>query len=455
VGKTSLAKSIAQATGREYTRISLGGVRDESEIRGHRRTYIGSMPGKIIQSMKKCGTVNPLILLDEIDKMGRDFRGDPASALLEVLDPEQNQAFNDHYMEVDYDISNVLFLCTANSYDIPEPLLDRMEIIDLSGYTEDEKVAIANNHIINRQLANHGLLPEHISSLNDDILRFIIQRYTREAGVRGLERQIGKVFRKIARHLNINAEKKSQEVDVAPTIDEDLVRQYLGVPKYKYRTVEKQNPPGVVSGLAWNSVGGDTLSIEAAAVYGKAGFKTTGNLKDVMRESIQAAYTFVRSQAPEFGIHPNIFDRRELHVHVPEGATPKDGPSAGIAMCTAIVSLLTGIPARSDLAMTGEITLTGRVLAIGGLKEKLLAAMRSGIKTVLIPKDNEKDLAEIPDNVKADLEIITVEKASDVLKHALTKKLIAIDWVEPPLDGVNIFASDDNSDNDMARYGTT
>jgi len=422
VGKTSLGKSVAKATGREFIRISLGGVRDESEIRGHRRTYIGSMPGKIIQALKKAKTTNPLILLDEIDKMGQDFRGDPASAMLEVLDPEQNGTFVDHYLEVEYDLSNVMFLTTSNSYNMPGPLLDRMEIIPLSGYTEDEKREIAKQHLISKQVKNHGLKAKEFE-LTDAALTEIIRTYTREAGVRNLEREIAKVARKA---LTSIVKKETESVKVTP----DNLGDFLGVAKYRYGLAELEDQVGVVTGLAYTSVGGELLSIEALRLPGKGRMKTTGKLGDVMKESIEAASSYVRSVSPRLGIKPPRFDRWDIHVHVPEGATPKDGPSAGLAMVTSIVSVLTGIPVRKDIAMTGEVTLRGNALAIGGLKEKLLAALRGGIKTVLIPKENEKDLPEIPDNVKEGLEIIPVDHVSEVLKHALVRQPEAIEWDE-------------------------
>ncbi|GAA0286530.1 endopeptidase La [Rhodovulum strictum] len=422
VGKTSLGKSVARATGREFIRISLGGVRDESEIRGHRRTYIGSMPGKIIQAMKKAKSTNPLILLDEIDKMGQDFRGDPASAMLEVLDPEQNASFVDHYLEVEYDLSNVMFITTANSYNMPGPLLDRMEIISLAGYTEDEKREIATRHLVPKQMKNHGLKPREFE-LTEPALTEIIRRYTREAGVRNLEREIAKLARKSVTRL---IKKETDKVTIAPEQLED----YLGVKKFRYGLAEKEDQVGVVTGLAWTSVGGDLLSIEALKLPGKGRMKTTGKLGDVMKESIDAASSFVRSIAPEIGVRPPQFEKVDIHVHVPEGATPKDGPSAGIAMVTSIVSVLTGIPVRKDIAMTGEVTLRGNVLAIGGLKEKLLAALRGGIKTVLIPEENEKDLREIPENVKQGMTIIPVANVRDVLKHALVRSPVPIIWDE-------------------------
>ena len=422
VGKTSLGKSVARATGREFIRISLGGVRDESEIRGHRRTYIGSMPGKIIQSMKKAKTTNPLILLDEIDKMGHDFRGDPASAMLEVLDPEQNSTFTDHYLEVEYDLSNVMFLTTANSYNMPGPLLDRMEIIPLAGYTEDEKREIARQHLIDKQVKNHGLKKGEFE-LTDAALTDIIRYYTREAGVRNLERDIAKLARKAVTRI---IRKDTDKVVVTPEALED----FLGVRKFRFGLAEKEDQVGVVTGLAWTSVGGDLLSIEAVKLPGKGRMKTTGKLGDVMRESIDAASSFVRSISPDIGVKPPVFEKVDIHVHVPEGATPKDGPSAGVAMVTSIVSVLTGIPVKKDIAMTGEVTLRGNVLPIGGLKEKLLAALRGGIKTVLIPEENEKDLAEIPDNVKEGLTILPVGHVRDVLSHALVRTPEPIEWDE-------------------------
>ncbi|MEM6609597.1 MAG: endopeptidase La [Pseudomonadota bacterium] len=422
VGKTSLGKSVARATGREFIRISLGGVRDESEIRGHRRTYIGSMPGKIIQALKKAKTTNPLILLDEIDKMGQDFRGDPASAMLEVLDPEQNATFADHYLEVEYDLSNVMFITTANSYNMPGPLLDRMEIIPLAGYTEDEKAEIARQHLVPKQIKNHGLKSKEFS-LDDAALLDVIRYYTREAGVRNLEREIAKLARKAVTTI---VKKVTDTVDVTS----DKLEDFLGVRKFKYGLAEREDQIGVVTGLAWTSVGGDLLSIEALRLPGKGRMKTTGKLGDVMKESIDAASSFVRSVAPRLGVKPPRFEKVDIHVHVPEGATPKDGPSAGIAMVTSIVSVLTQIPVRKDIAMTGEVTLRGNVLPIGGLKEKLLAALRGGITTVLIPEDNEKDLREIPDNVKDGLEIIPVAHVNEVLGHALVRMPDPVDWDE-------------------------
>ena len=430
VGKTSLGKSVAKATNREFIRISLGGVRDESEIRGHRRTYIGSMPGKIIQSMKKAKTSNPLILLDEIDKMGYDFRGDPASAMLEVLDPEQNSTFSDHYLEVEYDLSDVMFITTANTFNMPRPLLDRMEVIQLSGYTEDEKAEIAKRHLIKKQVDNHGL-NETEFLLKDEGLYEIIRHYTREAGVRNLEREISKLCRKVLTNI-IKDKKKTVKVD------DKNISDLLGVKKFKYGLAEESDQIGVATGLAWTEVGGDLLSIEAIKLPGKGRMKSTGKLGEVMKESIDAASSFVRSKSPSFGIIPTLFDKYDIHVHVPEGATPKDGPSAGIAMVTSIVSMLSEIPIKRDVAMTGEVTLRGNVLPIGGLKEKLLAALRGGIKKVIIPIENVKDLAEIPDNVKNDLEIIPVTTVEEVLKVALSEKLQTIDWD---------FSEYENSDN--------
>jgi len=422
VGKTSLGESVARATGREFIRISLGGVRDESEIRGHRRTYIGSMPGKIIQSLKKAKTTNPLILLDEIDKMGQDFRGDPASAMLEVLDPEQNSTFVDHYLEVEYDLSNVMFLTTANSYNMPEPLKDRMEVIPLAGYTEDEKREIAKQHLIPKQIKNHGLKKGEFE-LTDAALTEIVRTYTREAGVRNLERELAKVARKAVTRI-IKGEAES--VTVTP----ENLSDFLGVKKFKYGLAEEKDQVGVVTGLAYTSVGGELLNIEALRLPGKGRMKTTGTLGDVMKESIDAASSYVRSVAPEIGVKPPRFEKWDIHVHVPEGATPKDGPSAGLAMVTSIVSVLTGIPVRKDIAMTGEVTLRGNALPIGGLKEKLLAALRGGIKRVLIPAENEKDLVEIPDNVKQGLEIIPVAHVRDVLDHALVRQPEPVEWDE-------------------------
>jgi ATP-dependent Lon protease len=422
VGKTSLGKSIAKATGREFVRVSLGGVRDEAEIRGHRRTYIGSMPGKIIQSMRKAKSSNPLFLLDEIDKMGADFRGDPSSALLEVLDPEQNSTFNDHYLEVDYDLSNVMFITTANTLNIPAPLMDRMELIRIAGYTEDEKVEIARKHLIPHAVQKHGLDAKEWV-IEDDALLLMIRRYTREAGVRNLERELSTLIRKAVKELTIT-KKKSVKVT-----DKNL-GDYLGVPKFRYGEVEESDQIGVVTGLAWTEVGGELLTIEAAMMPGKGKMTVTGNLRDVMKESISAAASYVRSRAVDFGIEPPMFDKRDIHVHVPEGATPKDGPSAGVAMVSAIVSVMTGIPVRRDVAMTGEITLRGRVLPIGGLKEKLLAAQRGGIKIVLIPEENAKDLVDVNESIKAGLNIVPVSRMDEVLAQALVRKPEPIVWDE-------------------------
>ncbi|MCM8556707.1 endopeptidase La [Sphingomicrobium sediminis] len=422
VGKTSLGRSIAKATGREFVRQSLGGVRDEAEIRGHRRTYIGSLPGKIISNLKKAGTNNPLFLLDEIDKLGQDFRGDPASALLEVLDPEQNSKFNDHYLEIDYDLSDVMFVTTANSLDMPQPLLDRMEIIRLEGYTEDEKVEIAKRHLIPKQLEQHGVKDGELT-FTDDGLRTIIRHYTREAGVRRLEREIAKVARKALRKI---LEKETEAV----TFGEDNASDYLGVRKYRYGVGEEEDQIGAVTGLAWTEVGGELLTIEAVTVPGKGQIKTTGKLGEVMQESIQAAMSFVKARSPSYGVKPSIFARKDIHVHLPEGAVPKDGPSAGIGMVTAMISTLTGIPVRRDIAMTGEVTLRGRVLPIGGLKEKLLAALRGGIKTVLIPHENEKDLVDIPATITDALEVIPVRHVDEVLAKALTQEMTAIEWTD-------------------------
>ena len=420
VGKTSLGKSIGRATGREFVRMSLGGVRDEAEIRGHRRTYIGSMPGKIIQGMKKAKRSNPLYLLDEIDKMGADFRGDPASALLEVLDPEQNNSFNDHYLEVDYDLSDVMFVTTANTLRLPQPLLDRMEVIRISGYTEDEKVEIARRHLIDKVVKEAGLKKDEWS-LSDGALRDLIRYYTREAGVRNLERELSSLARKAVRDI---VQKKSVNVK----LDVRNLGKYAGIRRFRYGEIEAEDMIGVVTGLAWTEVGGELLTIESLVLPGKGNMKYTGKLGDVMQESIQAAASYVRARALDFGIKPTVFEKRDIHVHVPEGATPKDGPSAGVAMCVSIISTLTRIPIRRDIAMTGEITLRGRVLPIGGLKEKLLAASRGGIKTVLIPKDNEKDLADIPENVKKELEVIPVTSIDQVIEHALVTRPTSIEW---------------------------
>ena len=422
VGKTSLGRSIARATGREFVRQSLGGVRDEAEIRGHRRTYIGSLPGKIISNIKKAGTSNPLFLLDEIDKLGQDFRGDPSSALLEVLDPEQNNRFQDHYLELDYDLSDVMFVTTANSLDMPQPLMDRMEIIRLEGYTEDEKVEIAKRHLIPKQMEAHGLKPEELV-FTDAALRKIIQHYTREAGVRTLERELAKVARKSLRQI---LENKAEKVELTP----ENLGEFLGVRKFRYGMGEEEDQIGAVTGLAWTEVGGELLTIEAVTVPGKGQIKTTGKLGEVMQESIQAAMSFVKARAPAYGVKPSIFAYKDIHVHLPEGAVPKDGPSAGIGMVTAMISTLTGIAVHRDVAMTGEVTLRGHVLPIGGLKEKLLAALRGGIRTVLIPAENEKDLAEIPATVKEALEIIPVSHVDEVLSRALVEPLHAIEWTE-------------------------
>ncbi|HEX3422784.1 MAG TPA: endopeptidase La [Sphingomicrobium sp.] len=434
VGKTSLGRSIARATGREFVRQSLGGVRDEAEIRGHRRTYIGSLPGKIISNIKKAGTSNPLFLLDEIDKLGQDFRGDPSSALLEVLDPEQNNRFQDHYLELDYDLSDVMFVTTANSLDMPQPLMDRMEIIRLEGYTEDEKVEIAKRHLIPKQMDAHGLKPEELT-FSDDAVRTIIRHYTREAGVRTLERELAKVARKSLRQI---LEAKAEKVELTP----ENVGDFLGVRKFRYGIGEEEDQIGAVTGLAWTEVGGELLTIEAVTVPGKGQIRTTGKLGEVMQESIQAAMSFVKARAPAFGVKPSIFARKDIHVHLPEGAVPKDGPSAGIGMVTAMISTLTGVAVRRDVAMTGEVTLRGRVLPIGGLKEKLLAALRGGIRTVLIPAENEKDLVELPVTLKEQLEIIPVDHVDQVLARALVDQLQPIEWsetdehaAEPPVHG--------------------
>ena len=427
VGKTSLGKSVARATGRNFVRLSLGGVRDEAEIRGHRRTYIGSMPGKVVQSMKKAKSSNPLFLLDEVDKLGADWRGDPSSALLEVLDPEQNGTFNDHYLEVDYDLSDVLFITTANTLRMPQPLMDRMEIIRLPGYTEDEKVEIAKRHLIPKQVEAHGL-KESEWSVSDSALHSLIRYYTREAGVRNLEREIANLARKAIKQIVSGATEKV-------TITNRNVEKFAGVRKFRFGLAEDKDAVGVVTGLAWTEVGGELLSVEAVTLPGKGKVSATGKLGDVMKESVHAAESFVKSRAVSFGIKPTLFEKRDIHVHVPEGATPKDGPSAGVAMIAAIVSVLTGIPVRKDVAMTGEITLRGRVLPIGGLKEKLLAALRGGLKTVLIPDENEKDLAEIPDNVKRGLNIVPVSAVDQILEHALTAPLTPIEWAEAA-DGV-------------------
>jgi len=422
VGKTSLGKSIARATGREFVRQSLGGVRDEAEIRGHRRTYIGSLPGKIVTNLRRAGAMNPLFLLDEIDKLGQDFRGDPASALLEVLDPEQNAKFQDHYLELDIDLSDVMFVCTANSLNLPQPLLDRMEIIRLEGYTEDEKVEIAQRHLIDKQVKAHGLKKGEFE-LTEAGLRDLIRYYTREAGVRTLEREIARLARKSLRQI---LEGKAQSVVITP----DNLGEFAGVRKFKHGVSEDEPQVGAVTGLAWTEVGGELLTIESVTTPGKGEIRTTGKLGEVMNESVQAAFSFVKARAPAYGIKPSIFQRKNIHIHLPEGAVPKDGPSAGVGMVTSIVSTLTGIPVRPDVAMTGEVTLRGRVLAIGGLKEKLLAALRGGIKTVLIPEENQKDLAEIPMNAKEGLEIVPVAHVDEVLRRALTAPTEPIEWTE-------------------------
>ena len=422
VGKTSLGKSIANATGREFIRMSLGGVRDEAEIRGHRRTYIGSMPGRIIQALKKVKTTNPVFLLDEIDKLGQDFRGDPASALLEVLDPEQNNTFNDHYLEVDYDLSQVMFVTTANTMNIPAPLLDRMEIIRIAGYTEEEKLEIAKRHLL-KKVKDNNALEEKEFDISDDVIRSIIRNYTREAGVRSLERELNSLGRKTVKEISQN---KSDSLNVSS----ENISDYLGVKKFRYGKKENDDLIGVVTGLAWTEVGGDILNVEAVMVPGQGKIRTTGKLGEVMKESIDAASSFVRSRAVSYGIEPPIFQRKDIHVHVPEGATPKDGPSAGVAMIIAIISVMAGIPIKNDVAMTGEMTLRGRILPIGGLKEKLLAALRSGIKTVLIPSENDRELSEVPENIKEKLDIKLVSTIDEALELALVKKPDAIDWDE-------------------------
>ncbi len=437
VGKTSLGKSIAKATGREYVRFSVGGIRDEAEIRGHRRTYIGSMPGKVIQSMKKAGSSNPMFLLDEIDKMGADFRGDPSSALLEVLDPEQNSKFNDHYLEVDYDLSDVMFITTANTLDMPGPLLDRMEIIRLSGYTEDEKVEIAKRHLMNKLIDDHGLKEEEWS-ISDAALRDLIRYYTREAGVRNLEREIANLIRKATKQIVTGKVKKV-------TVTVKNLEKFAGVKRHRFGEMDDQDLVGITTGLAWTQVGGVILSIEAIVSRGKGKVTITGKLGDVMQESIRAALSYVRSKAPEFGIQPNAFETNDIHIHVPEGATPKDGPSAGVAMITSLVSVLTGIPVRHDVAMTGEISLRGKVMPIGGLKEKLLAAHRSGIKKVLIPIENEKDLVEIPDNVKKGLEILPMTKVDQVLENALASPLIPLN--DDEIEGIAALSKSESDSN--------
>ena len=443
VGKTSLGKSIAKATGRNFIRMSLGGVRDEAEVRGHRRTYIGSMPGKIIQGMKKAKSSNPLFLLDEIDKLGQDWRGDPSSALLEVLDPEQNNTFQDHYLEVDYDLSDVMFLTTANTLRMPQPLLDRMEIIRIPGYTEDEKVEIARRHLIPKQMSEHGLKKGEWQ-ISDDALRDIIRYYTREAGVRNLERELANLTRKAIKELMMQ---KATKI----SITRRNLGKFAGVHRYRFGELENEDMVGITTGLAWTEVGGEILSIEAVTLPGKGRVHATGKLGDVMKESVQASESFVKARAAAFGIKPTIFERKDIHVHVPEGATPKDGPSAGVALLTSIVSVLTGIPVRRDVAMTGEITLRGRVLPIGGLKEKLLAAHRAGIKTVLIPADNEKDLADIPDNVKRVLKIIPVANVEEVLRNALVRALEPIEWTDTDVAKID---KDEATEKDRATLVT-
>ena len=438
VGKTSLGKSVARATGRNFVRLSLGGVRDEAEIRGHRRTYIGSMPGKIIQSMKKAKTSNPLFLLDEVDKLGADWRGDPSAALLEVLDPEQNATFNDHYLEVDYDLSEVMFLTTANSLRMPQPLLDRMEIIRIPGYTEDEKIEIAKRHLIPKQREQHGLVEDEWK-ISDTALRDLIRYYTREAGVRNLEREIANLARKAVKEIVAG---RTEKVNVTTK----NLGKFAGIKKYRFGQTEHEDMVGIVTGLAWTEVGGELLTIEAVTLPGKGKVTATGKLGDVMKESVQAAESFVRARAASFGIKPTVFNKRDIHVHVPEGATPKDGPSAGVAMITSIVSVLTGIEVRKDVAMTGEITLRGRVLPIGGLKEKLLAALRGGLKRVLIPEDNEKDLEDIPPNVKKGLEIIPVATVDEVLEHALVSQPVPIEWNEEDEAEVDVAPAADSDE---------
>ena len=444
VGKTSLGKSIGQATGRNFVRMSLGGVRDEAEIRGHRRTYIGSLPGKIIQGMKKVKASNPLFLLDEIDKMGSDWRGDPASALLEVLDPEQNDTFQDHYLEIDYDLSDVMFVTTANTLRIPDALMDRMEVIRIHGYTEDEKVEIAKRHLIEKQKESHGLKTDEWA-ISEPALRDVIRFYTREAGVRNLERELANLTRKATKEILTTGIKKV-------FVTKQNLRKYAGVHKFHYGELEEEDIVGVTNGLAWTEVGGEILTIEAVMLPGKGKMTITGKLGEVMQESIQAAKSFVQSRSLDFGVKPNLYGKKDIHVHVPEGATPKDGPSAGVGMVTSIVSVLTGIPIRKDLAMTGEVTLRGRVLPIGGLKEKLLAALRGGINEVLIPKENEKDLDEIPDNVKRSLKITSVTSVEEVLEYALTKRLVPIQWDEEDESHPNVASSSGDSDGDAEGF---
>jgi len=444
VGKTSLGKSIARATGRKFVRVALGGVHDESEIRGHRRTYIGALPGKIIQGMKKAGTSNPVFLLDEIDKLGNDFRGDPSAALLEVLDPEQNNSFNDHYLEMDYDLSDVMFICTANSLNIPRPLLDRMELLRLAGYTEDEKLEIAKTHIVPKQIEVNGLKADEVV-IEDDTIRDLIRYYTRESGVRNLEREIGNLCRKAVKKILL---KEGKTITITPANLHD----FSGIRKFRFDAIEKEALIGIVNGLAWTEVGGDLLPIEAVTVPGEGKVTATGSLKDVMKESITAAEMLIKSRSKDFGINPKIFKEKNIHVHVPDGATPKDGPSAGIAMVTSIVSALTGIPVRNDVAMTGEITLRGRVFPIGGLKEKLLAALRGGVKKVMIPIENQKDLAEIPDNVKQGMEIIPVESIDQVLEHALARRLVPFHEEIESVDAKPALETPENSGTERIRH---
>jgi ATP-dependent Lon protease len=455
VGKTSLGESIARATNRKFVRMALGGVRDEAEIRGHRRTYIGSLPGKLLQKLSKVGVRNPLFLLDEIDKMGMDHRGDPASALLEVLDPEQNNSFNDHYLEVDYDLSEVMFVCTSNSMNIPEPLLDRMEVIRIPGYTEDEKVNIAQRYLVPKQMKNNGLKEGELK-IEEQSIRDLIRYYTREAGVRGLEREIAKICRKVVKETSLEkGQKKEQKKDQKELlVDPQILEKYSGVRKHDYGKAEEENKIGQVNGLAWTQVGGELLTIEAIAVEGKGKTIKTGSLGDVMQESIQAAFTVVRSRAKALGLDTNFHEKFDLHIHVPEGATPKDGPSAGVGMCTALVSVLTNIPVRADVAMTGEITLRGQVLRIGGLKEKLLAAHRGNIKTVVIPADNERDLAEIPDNIKADLEIVPVKWIDEVLEHTLQYQPTPISAEENTETEKEAAAEDNDQSSDEKHINT-
>jgi len=440
VGKTSLGKSIARSTGRKFVRMSLGGVRDEAEIRGHRRTYIGSLPGKVIQMMKKAGSSNPLFLLDEIDKLGADYRGDPSSALLEVLDPEQNNSFNDHYLEVDYDLSDTMFITTANSLRMPPALLDRMEIIRIAGYTEDEKVEIVKQHLAPQMLKTHGLKNGELE-IEDSAIYGLIRYYTREAGVRSLERELANLARKTVKKIVAGDVKKV-------TVTDENLSEFAGVRKFKYGEIDSDDQVGIVTGLAWTEVGGDILPIESVIMPGKGRMTITGKLGDVMKESIQAAKSYVRSRCIDFGIKPTIFPIRDIHIHVPEGAIPKDGPSAGLGMVTSIVSVLTGIPVRKDIAMTGEVTLRGKALGIGGLKEKLLAALRAGTKTVIIPKENEKDMADIPDNVKDNLELIFVDNVDEVLKIALTKPLLPIEWDESETPSKKGDLTEDDADMD-------